>query len=175
VVYEEFVLEGYGPGGVAIMIEVATDNKNRSISDIKHIMTKNNGHFGEVGCVAWTFDQKGLITVPKDKIDEDTLMGEAMEAGADDILTDEDSDIYEVTTATRDLQSVKDYFTEKGVPFERAELTRIPKSEIDLTGKEAEQMLRLVEAIEDNDDVQKVYVNFNISQEELTKIEETLG
>jgi YebC/PmpR family DNA-binding regulatory protein len=119
VTYDEFIIEGYGPAGVALLIEVASDNRNRTVADLKHILTKNNGRMGEVGCVAWTFEQKGSIIIPKNKIDEDTLMAEAMEAGAEDIVNEPSADVYEVLTLPKDLQALKDHLAKKGIVVER--------------------------------------------------------
>jgi YebC/PmpR family DNA-binding regulatory protein len=171
VTYEEFSLEGYGPAGVALLMEVASDNRNRSVADIKHILTKNNGRMGEVGCVTWIFEQKGVITVSKSKIDEDTLMTEAMEVGAEDVDSEPELDIYEVITSPRDMLTVKEHLEKKGIVVDKAEITRIAKNETDVAGKDAEQNLRLMEALEDNDDVQKVHANFNITPEEMARIE----
>jgi YebC/PmpR family DNA-binding regulatory protein len=171
VTYEEFIIEGYGPAGVALLMEVASDNRNRTVADLKHVLTKNNGRMGEVGCVAWTFEQKGSIIIPKNKIDEDSLMAEAMEVGAEDILNEPDADFYEVLTTPRDLQTVKDHLAKKGIVMEKSELTRIPKNEVDVSGKDAEQTLKLLEALEENDDVQKVYANFNIPPAEMERIQ----
>jgi len=168
--YEQSSYEGYGPGGVAILVEVLTDNKNRTVSEIRHIFTKNGGSLGEVGCVGWMFDRKGYIVVPKSKIGEDELMEKAIESGASDILTSGDS--YEIYTDYGDLDFVRSSLEKAGLEVESAEITMIPQSTIKLDGKQAEQMLRLYESLEDNDDVSKVFANFDIDESIMEKISE---
>lgn len=168
--YEESVYEGYGPGGVAILLEVLTDNKNRTGSEIRHIMTKNRGSLGEAGCVAWMFEKKGYILIEKTKIDEDTLMAVALEAGAEDMRNDPKEDNYEVVTVPEDMNKVKTSLEAAGIPVSLAEITMLPKSYIALDEKSAEQMLRLVDALEDHDDVQNVYTNFDITDEVIAKV-----
>lgn len=160
--YEQSSYEGYGPGGVAILVEVLTDNKNRTIADVRHIFTKYNGSIGEVGCVGWMFDRKGYMTVGRDKIGEDELMEKALEAGAIDIQTADD--VYEVYTEFADLESVRSALEEKGVAISSVEPAMIPQSTIKLEGKHAEQMLKLFEALEEHDDVVHVYANFDIDE-----------
>ena len=166
--YEETTYEGYGPGGVAILLEIMTDNKNRTVGEIRHILTKQGGNMGEAGCVAWMFDKKGYILVDKKIIDEDTLMSEALDAGADDFRNDPDEDSYEITTAPEDLNTVKDFLTEKNIALNLAEVTQIPQNYVKLEGKDAQKMLKLMEALEDHDDVQNVYANFDIPDEIIT-------
>ncbi len=163
--YEESIYEGYGPGGVAIMIEVLTDNKNRTVSEIRHIMTKHGGSLGEAGCVSWIFEKKGYILVDKAKASEDTLMSIALDAGAEDMKNDPGEDNYEIITSPEDLVAVKGAIEAQGIPVSLAEITMVPKNYIMLDGKDAEQMLRLYEALEDHDDVQNIYANFNIPDE----------
>lgn len=165
--YEEAIYEGYGPGGVAVMIEVLTDNRNRTVSEIRHIMTKHGGSLGEAGCVSWIFEKKGYILVDKTVVSEDTLMAIALEAGAEDMKNDPEEDNYEIITSPEDLNRVKGAIESKGIPVALAEITMLPKNYIMLGEKEAEQMLRLFEALEDHDDVQNVYANFNIPDEVL--------
>ncbi len=160
--YEEALYEGYGPGGVAVMIEVLTDNRNRTVSELRHIMTKHGGSLGEAGCVSWIFEKKGYILVDKTKADEDTLMTIALEAGAEDMKDDPDEDSYEIITSPEDLSRVKIAIEEKGIPISLSEITMLPKNYIMLDEKDAEQMIRLIDALEDHDDVQNVYANFNI-------------
>lgn len=165
--YEEGIYEGYGPGGVAVMVEVLTDNRNRTVSEIRHIMTKHGGSLGEAGCVSWMFEKKGYILVDKKKISEDTLMTIALDAGAEDMKNDPDEENYEIITSPEDLSTVKSSIESHGIPIALAEITMLPKSYIMLNEKDAEQMLRLFEALEDHDDVQNVYANFNIPDEVL--------
>ncbi len=163
--YEEVTYEGYGPGGVAILVRAMTDNRNRTVADIRHIFSRYGGSLGESGCVAWLFDPKGVIEVPKESADEDTVMMAALDAGAEDVRIDEDG--YEVITPPEDLHKVRQAFEEQRIPFTMAEVTMLPKSTVHLEGKEAEQMLRLMESLEDHEDVQQVYANFDIPAEVL--------
>ena len=163
--YDEYTYEGYGPGGTAILVEVMTDNKNRCTAEVRHIFSKQNGNLGENGCVAWIFEKKGYLTVPGEGVDEDTLMEIALEAGADDIVEEEEDKHFEVYAELEAFQAVKDALDAKGVTYQNADITMIPKNTVKLQGKEAEQTLRLMDALEDNDDVQNVYSNFDISKE----------
>ncbi|HEU0264305.1 MAG TPA: YebC/PmpR family DNA-binding transcriptional regulator [Geobacterales bacterium] len=165
--YEEIVYEGYGPGGAAVLVEVMTDNRNRTVSELRSIFTKNNGNMGESGCVAWMFSQKGLLVYSK-KVNFDTLFEAALEAGAEDVA-DQDEQI-EVTTDPAAFTSVRDTLTKAGFTPDSAEVTMIPQTMVKLEGKPAESMLRLMERLEDNDDVQNVYANFDISTEEMEKM-----
>lgn len=166
--YEEFTYEGYAPGGVAIMVDIMTDNKNRTIADLRHIFAKNNGRLGETGCVSFMFQKKGLIVVDKKDVDEDTLMEIALEAGADDV--NDEGDTFEIITDPKKFENVRDALETKGIKYLRAEITMIPLNTVHIEGKEAEQTLRLVEMLEDSDDVQKVYANFDIPDEILEKM-----
>ena len=168
--YEESIYEGYGPGGTAILLEVLTDNKNRTVPEIRHIMTKNGGNLGEAGCVAWMFEKKGYILVEKTKIDEDSLMSAALEAGAEDMKNDPGEDSYEIITAPEDVNKVKVALEAAGIPVSLAEITMLPKSYVALDGKSAEQIIRLVDALEDHEDIQNVYTNFNIPDEVMAKV-----
>ena len=168
--YEESIYEGYGPGGTAILLEVLTDNKNRTVPEIRHIMTKNSGNLGEAGCVAWMFEKKGYILVEKTKIDEDSLMSAALEAGAEDMKNDPGEDSYEIITAPEDVNKVKAALEAAGIPVSLAEITMLPKSYVALDGKSAEQIIRLVDALEDHEDIQNVYTNFNIPDEVMAKV-----
>ena len=168
--YDEITYEGYGPGGVALLIECLTDNKNRSVSEVRHVLSKNNGSMGETGCVSWMFTQKGYILVDKTGADEDTLMTVALDAGAEDMKSDPDESNYEIITAPQDFEAVKKGLQDKGVKFENAEVTMIPQTYVKLEGKEAEQMVRLMDALEDNDDVQNVYANFDIPDDVMEKM-----
>ncbi len=166
--YEELVYEGYGPGGVAMMLEVMTDNKNRTVADVRHIFSKHNGSLGESGCVSWMFEKKGLILIDKSHADEDRLIEVALDAGALDVK-DAGKD-FEVTTSPPNFEAVKKALEEAGFKLNYAEVTMVPQSTVKLTGKEAEQMLKLMEGLEDSDDVQKVYANFDIADEEMEKL-----
>lgn len=169
--YEEYRYEGYGPGGVAILVDVLTDNKNRTVPEIRHIMSKHGGNLGEAGCVAWMFEQKGYIIVDKGKVDEDALMTVALDAGALDMKNDPKEDNYEVITNPEDLNNVMAAIEKAGIPFTLAEITMLPTNYILLDGKNSEQMMKLMEALEDNDDVQNVYANFDMPDEVMTKAE----
>ncbi len=170
VAYEESIYEGYGPGGTAILLEVLTDNKNRTVPEIRHILTKHDGNLGEAGCVAWMFEKKGYILVEKTKIDEDSLMSAALEAGAEDMKNDPGEDSYEIITAPEDINKVKASLESAGIPLSLAEITMLPKSYVALDGRSAELMIRLIEALEDHDDVQNVYTNFDIPDEVMAKV-----
>lgn len=165
VAYEEVIYEGYGPGGAAVLVESLTDNKNRTVADVRHIFTKSGGNLGEAGCVAWMFDNKGFLVLEKSTVNEEVLMEVALEAGAEDIRDEEN--IFEVITAPEDFDSVKKALDTKGLQCVVAEITMLPKTTVELEGKEAEQMLRLMDGLEDSDDVQKAYSNFDISDETL--------
>ncbi|MBI5102811.1 MAG: YebC/PmpR family DNA-binding transcriptional regulator [Nitrospirae bacterium] len=160
--YEEYIYEGYGPAGVAIIMEVMTDNKNRTLPEIRFILSKNGGNLGETGCVSWMFDKKGYILVNKEKALEDKVMTVALEAGAEDMKNDPAEESYEVVTLPEDFSAVKAALEGAGIPVESAEITMLPKNYVVLDEKAAEQMLRLMEALEDHDDIQNVYANFDI-------------
>ncbi len=160
--YEEIKYEGYGPGGAAVLVEVLTDNRNRAASEIRHIFSKNNGSLGESGCVSWLFDKKGLITVSKEVADEDTLFDIAIEAGADDITEADDGKTFEIVCEVSAFEDVKKALSENNISYIEATITMIPQNSVKLTGKDAENMIKLMNALEDSDDVQKVYSNFDI-------------
>lgn len=162
--FESAVYEGYGPGGVAILVDVLTDNKNRTVSEIRHIMSKNNGNMTEAGSVAWMFEKKGYILIEKNVIDEDSLMSVALNAGAEDLKNAPDEENYEIITNVEDFQQVKDAVNNAGINMILAEVTMIPQSYVKVEGKEAEKMLKLFDALDDHDDVQNVYANFDISE-----------
>ncbi|MBU0478362.1 YebC/PmpR family DNA-binding transcriptional regulator [bacterium] len=166
--YEELAYEGYGPAGVAIYAELLTDNKNRTASEIKHVFSKNGGHLAEAGSVAWMFEKKGLCHVKKDAVLEDRLMEIVLDAGAEDMNTE--SDFYEIITNPQTFEQVKAAILKEGITPELAEITMVPKSTVSVAGKKAEQVLHLMEELEDHDDVQHVYSNFDISDEEMEKI-----
>jgi YebC/PmpR family DNA-binding regulatory protein len=161
--YEEIVYEGYAPGGAAVLVECLTDNKNRAVADVRHLFSKSGGNLGENGCVSWMFDKKGLIVVNKDKTDEDQLMEIAIDAGAEDV--NDEGDTFEVITDISDFESVKDAIENASIETEMAEITMIPQNMLTLEGKEAEQTIRLMDALEDCDDVQKVYTNADIPED----------
>jgi YebC/PmpR family DNA-binding regulatory protein len=165
--YEEIVYEGYGPGGVAVLVEVMTDNRNRSVSDVRSIFTKNNGNMGEAGCVSWMFDKKGLIVYDR-SVDFEQIFEAALEAGAEDVSEQEEQ--IEVTTDAGAFIEVREALEAKGFKHLNAEVTMIPQTMVALEGKQAESMLRLMDKLEDNDDVQNVYANFDISSEEMEKL-----
>ncbi len=161
--YEESTYEGYGPGGAAVLIESLTDNKNRAVADIRHIFSKCGGNLGENGCVAWMFDKKGYIVIENTVIDEDALMETALEAGAEDVR--EDGSNFEVISAPEDFESVKAAVDVASIAYIEAEVTMLPQSTADLQGKEAEQMVRLMDMLDDCEDVQKVYTNADIPED----------
>ncbi len=161
--YEEIMYEGYGPGGVAVMVECLTDNKNRTIADVRYIFNKAGGNVGTDGCVAWMFDKKGVITISKEAADEDALMEVALEAGAEDIKDEGDS--FDVLTSPEDFDAVKDAIDAAEITCEVAEISMVPQNTTEVSGKEAEQMIRFMEALDDNDDVQNFYTNADIPDE----------
>ena len=168
--YEEITFEGYGPGGVAILVDVVTDNNNRTVSEMRHVFSRNNGNLGQSGSVAWMFHKKGNIVVPRagQSITEDDLMGVILDAGADDMITDDES--FTVVTSPHLFDQVKKAIEDKGIKVENAALQMIPQNTVKVTGREAEQTLKLMEALEEHDDVQNVYSNFDIDEKELASI-----
>jgi YebC/PmpR family DNA-binding regulatory protein len=163
--YEAVTYEGYGPGGVAILVEVLTDNKNRTVAEVRHVFSKYNGNLGEKGCVGWMFVRKGLIVVPVSAIEEEKLLEIVLEIGAEDLKVE--GDTYEIFTSVEDFDAVIDGLKERKIEIESEEITMIPSTFISLEGKQAEQMLRLFEKIEELDDVQNVWANFDISEDEI--------
>nr|WP_319490290.1 YebC/PmpR family DNA-binding transcriptional regulator [uncultured Desulfobacter sp.] len=161
--YEEILYEGYGPGGVAVMVECLTDNKNRTIADVRYIFNKAGGNVGTDGCVAWMFDKKGVITVSKESVEEETLMEVAIDAGAEDIKDEGDS--FDVLTAPEDFDAVKDAIDGAEIAYEVAEISMVPQNTTAVSGKEAEQMIKFMEALDDNDDIQNFYTNADIPDE----------
>jgi YebC/PmpR family DNA-binding regulatory protein len=166
--YEEATYEGYGPGGVAVLVEVLTDNKNRAVAEVRHLFERHGGSLGAAGCVAWMFSQKGLIVLPKDQTDEEKLFEVALEAGAEDIKEEEKE--FEVITEPSLFEQVKTAVEGTGLTYALAEITMIPQTTTTLEGKNAQQMLTLMELLEDNDDVNHVYANFDISDEVMEAI-----
>ena len=168
IMYEELTYEGYGPAGVAVLIEAVTDNKNRTTPEIRHAFSKNGGNIGDTGCVAWMFDQKGLIVVNKEGQDEDEIMMIALDAGAEDIQ--DEGDTFDVFTSPSEFESVRSQLIENGIEPLRAEISRIPQSTVAIEGQEAEQLLRLLEVLEEHDDVQNVYANFDMDDKVLEEM-----
>jgi len=168
VTYESITYEGYAPAGIAVLVEVLTDNKNRATAEVRNIFSKKGGNMAGHGSVAWMFKKKGYFLIEKSKTDEDTLMDVVLEAGAEDLKSDGDN--FEVTTAVRDFDAVKQALAAKDIETQAAELTMIPTSTIKVGADKAKQVLALVEALEDQDDVQNVYANFDIPDEVLGQI-----
>ena len=166
--YEEHIYEGYGPGGVAILIQALTDNNKRTTADIRHILSRLNGNLAEPGSVSWIFSKKGYITFDKKTVDEDKIMEHALEAGAEDITSDENE--IEVITDLQSFEKVRKAFENAGLKYVLAEMSMIPQPAVKLEGKNAETMLKLMEALEDSDDVQSVYANFDIPAQELERL-----
>lgn len=162
--YDEITYEGYGIGGVAVLLETMTDNRNRTVAEIRHLFSKNGGNLGEAGSVAWMFDRKGLIIVNKDAKAEDELFELALEAGADDMQ--DDGEVFEIYTSQEAFNDVHDALQKAGVPMESAEVSMIPQNYIKLEGEDAKKMLKLYDALDDNDDVQKIFANFDIDESE---------
>ena len=164
--YEEVIYEGYGPGGVAILIEAITDNRNRTVSEIRTIFSRHGGSLGEAGCVAWMFERKGVITV--EGVDEETLMEVAIEAGAEDVK--EEEGVFQVITAPEDLEEVRERLESGGISVKEAQLTYIPQSTVRVEGEKAEKLIKLLDALEKHDDVQHIYSNFDVPEEILASI-----
>ncbi|MBM4121581.1 MAG: YebC/PmpR family DNA-binding transcriptional regulator [Nitrospira sp.] len=166
--YEEFTLEGYGPGGTALLLEITSDNRNRTVAEIRNLLTKNGGNMAEAGAVSWQFHKKGLIVVEKGKVDEDRLLSLALEAGAEDVKVDEKT--FEVITEPHDFETVKKALADAKIEPSLAEVTSVPQNYIKLQEKTAEQMLKLMEILDEHDDVQKVHANFDIPDEIMEKV-----
>lgn len=166
---EEISYEGYGPGGIAIMVHVLTDNKNRVVADIRHLFSKYNGNLGETNCVSWMFEKKGYVSLDKDAVDEDTLYEIALGQGAEDI-TDQ-GDTYEILIEPDVLNSLRETLETKGIKYNTAEISMIPKTTVRVAGKNAQQALKLLELLEDHDDIQSVYSNFDIDDEEMAQLQ----
>jgi YebC/PmpR family DNA-binding regulatory protein len=163
--YEEITYEGYGPGGVALMIESVTDNKNRTVGEIRHLLSKHAGNLAAENSVAWLFSRKGLVVVEKGKADEETLLSAVLEAGADDM--NDDGGVWEVVCAPERFEAVRDAVTALQVEPARAEVAMIPQNYVKLQGREAQQMLKLMDVLDDHDDVQHVWANFDIEEKEI--------
>ena len=163
--YEEITLEGYGPGGIAILVEGTTDNRNRTVSEIRHLLTKSGGNLGTAGSVSYMFKPRGFIAIAKEKVTEDKLMELALEAGADDILGE--GDIWEVYSTPNSYEAVLEAIKKSGIEPDESQIGKYPENTITLEGPKAQSMLRLIEALEDSDDVQNVWANFDISEKEM--------
>ena len=164
-IIEESTYEGYGPGGVAVMVRVLTDNRKRTIDDVRHAFAKNGGNLGQDGCVSYLFSKKGLIVIDKAGVEEDQLLEVALNSGAEDMAEEEST--FEIYTTPGDFETVRDAIVQAGFTVAQAEVSMIPSNTVKLTGKQAGTMLKLMEALEDNDDVQDVYSNFDISDDEM--------
>lgn len=165
----EISYEGYAPGGIAVIVETATDNKNRTVAEVRHILTKHGGSMGETGCVGWMFDRKGVISIEKSKYSEEAIMEAALEAGADDVLDEDDT--WTIHTALTDFTSVRDALENAGVEMLSAELAMIPQNTIDVDADTGRKILRLMDALDDNDDVQNVYANFELPEELMAELD----
>ena len=166
----EINYEGYGPGGVAVIVETATDNRNRTVAEIRHLMSKGGGSMGENGCVSWKFERKGVIQFSKEKYTEDQLMEAALEAGADDLR--DEGDVWEIQTAMADFNAVREAFEAAGLEMISAELNQVPQTTMDVDLETARKLLRFIELLEDNDDVQNVYSDADISDEIMAQLED---
>jgi YebC/PmpR family DNA-binding regulatory protein len=166
--YEEVVYEGYGPGGTAIYVEALTDNKNRTVGEVRHVLTKHGGNLGASGCVAYLFEKKGILAFDRRGIEADALLEAALDCGADDVVESEDA--LEVITAPGEFEGVKRGLAERGFTPGNAEIAMQPSTTVELAGAEAETMLRVADALEDLDDVQNVYANFDIPEQEMARI-----
>lgn len=162
--YEEVTFEGYGPSGVAIMIETMTDNRKRTVAEVRHVLTKAGGNLGATNSVNWMFNTRGIITVPRDAIGEDELLEIVLEAGAEDVRSEEDT--HEITTSPETFDDVRGALESKGITLESAELTKVPENTVKLEGDTAQKVLKLIDTLDDLDDTQHVYANFDISDEE---------
>ncbi len=168
VTYDEITYEGYGPGGAAVLVAVLTDNRNRTVAEIRRLFTKHGGSMGEAGCVGWMFQKKGVLAVEKQHSDEDRLMELALEAGADDVGDDDGT--YQITTPPEAFEAVKEALDRAKIPVASAAVSMVPQNTLSLTGAQAEQTLKLLDELEDHDDVQEVASNIDISQEELERL-----
>ncbi|HXU10457.1 MAG TPA: YebC/PmpR family DNA-binding transcriptional regulator [Candidatus Binatia bacterium] len=165
--YEEVSYEGYGPGGVAVYVQALTDNRNRTLPEIRHLFTKYGGNLGESNCVGWMFEKKGYIVLAKDKASEETLLEVVLEAGGDDVR--DDGDNWEILTPPERVQAVKEVLTGRGIPVTSSEVSMVPKNTVRLEGKKAQQLLSMMEALEEHDDIQNVWANFDIDEAEITE------
>ncbi len=168
VVYEDVVYEGYGPGGVAVYMDAVTDNKNRTVAEVRFMLSKSGGNLGENGSVAWMFERKGMISVARENNSEDELLELAIESGAEDMETNDDE--FVIYTSFEDFNQVRAELEEKNIEIASAEVTMIPKNTVEVTGKDAEKLMKLMEQIDDHDDIQNVYANFDIDDSEMERI-----
>jgi YebC/PmpR family DNA-binding regulatory protein len=166
--YDEVIYEGYGAGGVAVLVDVLTDNKNRTVAEVRHLFAKHGGNLGENGCVAWMFDRKGYLTLDTSEIAEDDLLEIVLEAGGDDIRGD--GEVYEIYTAPEAFEEVRSALEARGLTIAEAEITMVPQNSVKLEGKQAEQVLRFMDALDDHEDVRKAYANFDISDEVMAQL-----
>ncbi len=170
-IYDEIMYEGYGPGGVAILVECLTDNRNRTVADVRHYFAKNNGNLGESGCVAYMFDKKGLILVDKSTVEEEKLMDAALEAGAEDVVEEESE--FQILTAPEEFDDVRSALEEAGISFVDASISMVPQNTVEVTDeKVARALMKLMESLEDHDDVQNVYANFDIDDDLMEMLSE---
>ena len=165
---EEIMYEGYGPGGVAVLVEAVTDNRNRTVAEVRHILSKNGGSMGAAGCVAWMFDKKGVFTFDKAAYNEEQLLEAGLEAGVEDVVDEDES--WQVQCAVEDFQNVRAAFEAAGIVFQSAELNRIPQNTVAVDADTGRKMLKLYDALDDNDDVQNVYANFDLPDELLAEM-----
>jgi YebC/PmpR family DNA-binding regulatory protein len=165
---EEIMYEGYGPGGVAVLVEAVTDNRNRTVAEVRHILSKNGGSMGAAGCVAWMFDKKGVFTFDKAAYNEEQLLEAGLEAGVEDVFDEDES--WQVQCAVEDFQNVRTAFEAAGIVFQSAELNRIPQNTVAVDADTGRKMLKLYDALDDNDDVQNVYANFDLPDELLAEM-----
>jgi YebC/PmpR family DNA-binding regulatory protein len=169
--YEEITYEGYGPGGIALIIETATDNRNRTVADIRHVMSRNGGSLGESGSVGWMFQRKGSVDVPKSAATEDQLMELLLDAGLEELESD-DEQFYTVLTDVKDLEAAKKALEDAGIAFENAKMDLVPGNYVELDGEDAQKAMRLIDALESNDDTQAVYSNMEISESAMDSFED---
>ena len=170
-VYDEIMYEGYGPGGIAVLVECLTDNRNRTVADVRHYFAKSNGNLGESGCVAYMFDKKGLILVDKSKVEEEALMDAALEAGAEDVVEEENE--FQVLTAPEDFDEVRNALEEGGISFLDASISMIPQNTVEVVDEKiARALMKLMDSLEDHDDVQNVYANFDIDDALMEQLSE---
>ena len=169
VTYDEITYEGYGPAGIALIIETATDNRNRTVADIRHIMSRNNGSLGESGSVGWMFQRKGTLDVPRSSAEEDQLMEILLDAGLEDLSSD-DENYFTVITDVKDLENVKKALDDSGISYENAKTDLIPENYIELEAEDARKVIKLIDALENNDDVQAVYSNMEISESAMSSL-----
>ncbi len=167
-IYEEVTYEGYGAGGVAVLVDILTDNKKRTVAEVRHFFAKHGGSLGENGCVAWMFDRKGLFTIDVVHIEEDDLLEIVLEAGGDDLKVE--GDVYEIYTSPEAFEDVRSAIEERGLTIGVAEITMMPQSSVVVEGKQAEQILRFMDVLDDYDDVRKAYANFDISDEIMAQL-----